>query len=194
MLQSSREGYSESNLNQQSGPNLKKMRQHFPPLSIYGFFLDAQRQLTLLLVVQFDHFLTLTSSKTRLIIMQALVTPILKWVESKAIKNMWAPLCLRRSRTAYEVVSGWIWPIFNFNALYMYALVKYKNEEDQIKNEGATVVTTFVLFYRDFTRPVRQVNSQCVVWTSRISNSSKIYGSPCHLQEWRRSNKKRKAI
>ena len=139
------------------------MRQYSPPLSIYGFFLDAQRQLTLLLVVQFDQNLTLTSSKTRLIIMQALVTPILKWVESKAIKKMWTHLCFRRSRTAYEVVSGWIWPILNFNALYMYALVKYKNEEDQIKNEGATVVTTFDLFYRDFTRPARQVNSQCVV-------------------------------
>ena len=45
----------------------------------------------------------------------------------------------------------------------VYALVNCKNEEDQIKNEGATVVTTFVLFDGDFTRPVRQVNSQRVV-------------------------------
>ena len=163
MLQSSREGYSVSNLNQQSGPNLKKNETTFPPIINLWVLLDAQRQLTLLLVVQFDQNLTLTSSKTRLIIMQALVTPILKLFESKAIKKMWTHLCFRRSRTAYEVVSGWIWTIFNFNALYMYALVKYKNKEDQIKNEGATVVTIFVLFYGDFTRPARQVNSQCVV-------------------------------
>ena len=33
----------------------------------------------------------------------------------------------------------------------VYALVNCKNEEDQIKNEGATVVTSFVLFDGDFT-------------------------------------------
>ena len=48
----------------------------------------------------------------------------------------------RCSRAANSVVSHEIWPKFKLNHTFMYVLVTYKDEENQMKNEGARVVTT----------------------------------------------------
>ena len=51
----------------------------------------------------------------------------------------------RRSRAANSVVSDGIWPICKLIYAFMYVLVTYKDEENQMKNEGARVVTTIYL-------------------------------------------------
>ena len=48
----------------------------------------------------------------------------------------------RCSRAANSVVSDEIWPKFKPFHTFMYVLVTYKDEENQMKNEGARVVTT----------------------------------------------------
>ena len=49
----------------------------------------------------------------------------------------------RRSRAAYSAVLGPIWPKFEPVQDIMVVLVTCKYEEDPIKNEGASVFTTF---------------------------------------------------
>ena len=45
-------------------------------------------------------------------------------------------------RAANSVVSDGIWPKFKLVHTLMYVLVSYKDEENQMKHEGARVVTT----------------------------------------------------
>ena len=49
----------------------------------------------------------------------------------------------RRSRAANSAILGRIWPKFELVRDIMVVLVTYKYEEDLIKNEGASVFTTF---------------------------------------------------
>ena len=49
----------------------------------------------------------------------------------------------RRSRAANSAVLGGIWPKFELVRDIMVVLVTCKYEEDPIKNEGASVFTTF---------------------------------------------------
>ena len=49
----------------------------------------------------------------------------------------------RRSRAAYSAVLGPIWPNFELVRDIIDVLVTCKYEEDPIKNEGASVDTTF---------------------------------------------------
>ena len=44
-------------------------------------------------------------------------------------------------------VGGGIWPKFKFIQAFMYVLVTCKNENDQIKHEGARVFTRFLPLY-----------------------------------------------
>ena len=46
---------------------------------------------------------------------------------------------------ANSVVSDGIWPKFEFVHTFMYVLVTYKDEENQMKNEGTRVVTTLYI-------------------------------------------------
>ena len=47
---------------------------------------------------------------------------------------------------ANSVVREWAWPKFKPIQAFMVVLVTCKNEEDQFKNEGARVATTFLPF------------------------------------------------
>ena len=59
-----------------------------------------------------------------------------------------------------SVVRGRIWPIFELICTLMVVLITCKIEEDPIKNEGARVLTTFLLLvYGDFSRCSRAGNS-----------------------------------
>ena len=57
----------------------------------------------------------------------------------------------------------------------MYVLVTYRNEENQMKNEGARVVTTLYSYILD---------AQGQRWMGEAENQthSNFYGSPCYLQ------------
>ena len=50
----------------------------------------------------------------------------------------------RRARADNSGVGGGIWPKFVFIQAFMHILLTYKNEVDQIKNEGARVFTRFL--------------------------------------------------
>ena len=56
--------------------------------------------------------------------------------------------------------------------------VTYKNEEDQIKNEGARVATTFLPLqvYGDYSR--RSIAANSTVPSENWAISSKLYGCP----------------
>ena len=55
----------------------------------------------------------------------------------------------RCSKAANSVVSDGIWPKFNLVHTFMYVLVTYKDEENQMKNEGAGAVTTLNSYILD---------------------------------------------
>ena len=50
----------------------------------------------------------------------------------------------RRTRADNSGVGGGIWPKFELIQAFMHVLVTCKNEDDQIKNEGARVFTRFL--------------------------------------------------
>ena len=50
---------------------------------------------------------------------------------------------------ANSVASVGIWPKFKLIYIFMYVLVIYKDEENQMKNEGARVVTTLYSYILD---------------------------------------------
>ena len=55
----------------------------------------------------------------------------------------------RYSKAANSVVSDDIWPKFKLIHTFMYVLVTYTDEENQIKNEGTRVVTTLYSYIFD---------------------------------------------
>ena len=55
----------------------------------------------------------------------------------------------RFSRAAKYVVSDGIWPKFKLIQTFMYVPVTYKDEENQMKNEGARVVTALYSYILD---------------------------------------------
>ena len=52
-------------------------------------------------------------------------------------------------RAANSVVSDGIWPKVKLVYTFMYVLATYKNEENQMKNEGTRVVTTLYSYILD---------------------------------------------
>ena len=62
----------------------------------------------------------------------------------------------------------------------MYVLVTYKDEENQMKNEGARVVTS--LYSYSLTLKGSEL---CSWWMGVAENQthSNFYGSPCYLQD-----------
>ena len=66
----------------------------------------------------------------------------------------------RRSRAANSEVSGGILPKFELIQAFIVVLVACKNEEDQIKNEGARVPTSLLF---DFSDAQGQLTPQSVV-------------------------------
>ena len=55
----------------------------------------------------------------------------------------------RCSRAANSVVSDGICPKFKLIHTFMHVLVTYKDEENQMKNEGSRVVTTLYSYILD---------------------------------------------
>ena len=72
---------------------------------------------------------------------------------------------------ANSAVHGPIWPNFELVQAFMDVLVTCKNEEDQIKNEGARVFTTL---YINFSDAQGQITLELVVVSGRNLNSSKL--------------------
>ena len=58
-------------------------------------------------------------------------------------EKTWRKYIFRPSRAVYSIVIGGIRTKFKLILAFMHVLVTYKNEEDQIKNEGARVQQSF---------------------------------------------------
>ena len=79
-----------------------------------------------------------------------------------------------------------IWQKFKLNPASKYVLtLPAQNEEDSIKNEGASVAKPCLplLVYGYFFKPSRAANSQFVVRSGRNSNLSRVYGCPSYQKE-----------
>ena len=81
-----------------------------------------------------------------------------------------------------SAVHGRIWPNFELIQDFMVVLVTCINEEDPIKNEGATVFTTL---YINFSDAQRQITPESVVVSCQNFKSSKlscIFSSPARMK------------
>ena len=88
---------------------------------------------------------TATRSKFKhKILCQLCLSQSIKTFESKWPKKTWENYIFRPSRVANSIVSSGIRLKFKLIQAFMHTLVTYKNEENQIKNEGAGMATTFL--------------------------------------------------
>ena len=74
-----------------------------------------------------------------------------------------------------------MWPKFKLIQVFVVVVVTCKNEDDPFKNEGARVVTTLSAIFQTF----RAANSVVGGVIGPNLNSSRLYGCPCYLQEYR---------
>ena len=65
------------------------------------------------------------------------------------MEETWWNCILQMLRADNSIVSDEIWPKFKLIYTFMYVLVTYKNEEDQMKNECARMVKTFLSYILD---------------------------------------------
>ena len=72
------------------------------------------------------------------------------WI--KIAQETWWNVYFNRSRAANYVVGNEIWHKFKLIYNFMYVLVTYKDEEIQMKTEGARVVTTLYSYILDAQR------------------------------------------
>ena len=72
----------------------------------------------------------------------------------------------------------------------MYVLVTYRDEENQMKNEGARVVTTLYSYILD---AQGQLTLLLVDGCSKNQTHSNFYGSPCY-QQMRKIHSKMKVL
>ena len=73
----------------------------------------------------------------------------------------------------------------------MVVLVAFKNEGDPIKNEGARVVTTLIIDFRD---AQGQLTQKSVMESCRNSNPSKLLWLTLKLARMKKTNLKLKAL
>ena len=91
--------------------------------------------------------------------------------DARVFTRLYVFFLFRRSRAANSEVSGGILPKLELIQTFIVVLVICKNEEDQIKNEGARVLTSLLF---DFSDAQGQLTPKSVVEFRQNSNSSKL--------------------
>ena len=126
-----------------NGSNQKQQRKSgntiFPIISLWGYFLDAQGQLTLQSVVRSGR----NSNSSEILWMSSLPTN-LKWILSIATEKKWQHLFFRRStcsRAANSQVSSGIWLKFELIQAFMHVLTTCKYQKDRTLNSRDKVAT-----------------------------------------------------
>ena len=74
---------------------------------------------------------------------------VLKGLNKNCRETLMNVFVFKCSRAANSIVIEGIWPKFKLLHTFMYVLVTYKNQENQMKNEGARVVTTLYNYILD---------------------------------------------
>ena len=112
--------------------------------TLYINFSDAQGQITLELVVVSDRKLNSIklSCMSSLPARVRMIDSKMKELECSQDFSHYGDFS-RRLRAANSTVLGLIWPNFELVRDVIDVLITCKYEEDQIKNEGARVLTTF---------------------------------------------------
>ena len=116
--------------------------QDFSHYKSMGIFPDAQGQLTPQSLVRSGRI----SNSSELLWMFSLpastkkIRSKMKRLDCSRIKHQF----FRRARTDNSKVCGGIWPKFELILGFMHAILTCKNENDQIRNEGARVFTRFL--------------------------------------------------
>ena len=116
--------------------------------TLYSNFSDAQGQITLVLVsvsgrnLNSSKLSCMSSLPARMRMIDSKMKELECSQDFSHYKYMYGDFS-RRSRAANSAVFGPIWPNFELVRDVMDVLVTCKYEEDQIKNEGARVDTTF---------------------------------------------------
>ena len=122
------------------GSNQKQQRKSgdtiFPIISLWGYFLDAQGQLTLQSVGRSGR----NSNSSEILWMSSLPTN-LKWILSTATKKEWQHQFFRHSRAANSQVSSGIWPKFEFIQALMHVPITCKYRKDRTLNSQDKVET-----------------------------------------------------
>ena len=67
----------------------------------------------------------------------------------KIAEDTWWKCSFQMLKAANSIVSDEIWPKFKLINTLIYVLVTYKDEENQMKNEGTRVVTTLYSYIFD---------------------------------------------
>ena len=122
----------ESNQKQQR----KRGNTIFPIISLWGYFLDAQGQLTPQSVVRSGR----NSESPEILWMSSLPTN-LKWILSIATEKKWQHRFFRRSRAANSQVSSGIWSKFELIQAFMHVLITCKYQKDRTLNSRDKVET-----------------------------------------------------
>ena len=126
---------------------------HLRASIIFGdtVFYSAQRQVTLNLKRQTG----LNPNTCSALIVCIKNIRLRKWLKKPGETNFF-----RHSRAVNSVVSGGIWPKFKLFQAFIHLQVTSKNEEDQIKNEGDRVVTTFLPLWSLLPARIRKSHSK----------------------------------
>ena len=93
----------------------------------------------------------------------SLLPASLKWIGSIVKKKKWRNQFLRHSRAANSLISCRVWPKFQLIQAFMHILATCKNE-DPIKNEGARVVTIFLISLQSVARFCQIWNPSKILW------------------------------
>ena len=122
------------------GSNQKQQRKSgntiFPIISLWGYFLDAQGQLTQQSVVRSGR-----NSKSSEILWMSSLPTNLKWILSIATEKKWQHRFFRHSRAANSQVSSRIWPKFELIKAFMHVLNTCKYQKDRTLNSRDKVET-----------------------------------------------------
>ena len=124
----------------QKNPIKKQQRKSgntiFPITSLWGYFLDAQGQLTPQSVVRSGW----NSNSSEILWISSLPTN-LKWILSIATEKKCQHWFFRCSRAANSQVSSGIWPKFELIQAFMHVLITCKYQKNHILNSRDNVET-----------------------------------------------------
>ena len=131
------------------GSNQKQQRKSgntiYPIISLWGYFLDAQGQLTPQSVVRSGR----NSNSSEILWMSSLPTN-LKCILSIATEKKWQHRFFRRSRAANSQVSSGIWPKFELIQAFMHVLITCKYQKDRTLYSRDKVETPIISLWGYF--------------------------------------------
>ena len=155
---------------------------HFSHYNSMGIFPDTQGQLTLQSIVRSGRISNLFW------LWLSILPARMKKIRSKIMALVFKTLYINFSDAQGQItVGGGIWPKLELIQAFMHVPVTCKSEDDSMKNDGATVVTTFLplSFYGDFSTRARAANSAVRSPVSKLSEMLWLSSLPARMKKIR---------